>query len=59
MTRFGNLVPLETPKSRLDILVYLVGYIVAESNKVIEYTWEIMDLLLVPSKEGGSTLVNV
>ena len=59
MTRFGNLGPLETQKSHLDILGYLVGYIVAEDNKVTVYTWEIKDLLPVLSKKSGSTLVNV
>ena len=59
MIHFGNLVPLETSKSCLYIPIYLVGYIVAEGNKVIVYTWEIMDLLSVLSKEGGSILVNV
>ena len=59
MTRFGNLVPLETQKSHLDTPGYLVGYIVVEDNKMTMYTWEIKDLILVLSKKSGSTLVNV
>ena len=59
MPRFDNLVLLERQKSHLDTPGYLVGYIVAEDNKVTVYTWEIKDLLLVLNKKSGSTLVNV
>ena len=38
---------------------YLVGYIIIEDNKVIVYTLEIKDLLLILSKKVGSILVNV
>ena len=40
MTHFGNLVLLETQKSRLDIPGYLVKYVAAEGNKLTIYTWE-------------------
>ena len=59
MTRFGNLVLLETKRKYLDTPSYLVGYIVAEGNKVSVYTWKIKDLLPILSKKSGSTLVNV
>ena len=59
MTRFGNLVPLETQKSHLDTPGHMVGYIVTEDNKVTVYTWDIKDLFPVLSKRSGSTLVNV
>ena len=59
MTRFGNLVLLEARKSHLDTPSYLVGYMVAEDNKVTVYTWEIKDLLSILNKKSESTLVNV
>ena len=59
MTRFGNLVLLETQKSRLDIPGYLVKYVVAKGNKLTVYTWEFKDLLPILNKKSGSTLVNV
>ena len=59
MVCLGDLVSLKSPKSRLDIPVYSVGYIIAEGNKVIVYTWKIMGLLPVLSKKGGPTLVKV
>ena len=36
-----------------------MGYIIIKDGRVTVYTWEIMDLLLVLSKKGGSMLVNL
>ena len=44
-------------RGQIDTPGYLVGYIIAEHNKVTMSIWEIKDLLLVQSKKGGSTLV--
>ena len=54
MTHFGNSVLLKSQRSHLDNPGYLVGYMLAKVKKVIMYTREIMDLLLVRSKEMTS-----
>ena len=59
MTHLTNLVLIKSQRSHLDTLGYLVGYIIAEDNKVTMYTWKITDLFLVLSKKVGSTLGNV
>ena len=59
MIHFGNSVPLKLQKSHPDTPDYLVGYIIAEDNKVTVYTWEIKDVISVLNKKGGSTLVDM
>ena len=57
MAYFGNSVLLKSQRSHLDILSYLVGYIIIKAGRVVplgDYGFT-----SGKSKKGGSTLVNV
>ena len=57
MAYFGNSVLLKSQRSHLDILSYLVGYIIIKDGRVVplgDYGFT-----SGKSKKGGSTLINV
>ena len=59
MTHFDNSVPLKSQWNDLDTPRFLGGICSHKDDRVTVYTWNIIEFLLVLSKKGGSTLVNV